>query len=29
MTGAARNRPDEWIDGVVLPHLDYGLAYRW
>ncbi|NIJ12004.1 4-hydroxyphenylacetate 3-monooxygenase [Saccharomonospora amisosensis] len=21
--------PDEWIDGAVLPHLDYGLAYRW
>lgn len=22
-------RPDEWIGGAVLPHLDYGLAYRW
>ncbi|MGW6446230.1 4-hydroxyphenylacetate 3-hydroxylase family protein [Lentzea sp. NPDC055074] len=22
-------RPDEWVDGAVLPHLDFGLAYRW
>lgn len=29
ITDAMANCPDEWIDGAVLPHLDYGLAYRW
>jgi 4-hydroxyphenylacetate 3-monooxygenase len=29
LTDAMANHPDEWIDGAVLPHLDYGLAYRW
>ena len=21
--------PDEWVNGALLPNLDYGLAYRW
>jgi 4-hydroxyphenylacetate 3-monooxygenase len=29
ISDAMAARPDEWIDGAVLPHLDYGLAYRW
>jgi len=29
LSDAMAARPDEWIDGAVLPHLDYGLAYRW
>jgi 4-hydroxyphenylacetate 3-monooxygenase len=29
LTDAMAHHPDEWIDGAVLPHLDYGLAYRW
>ncbi|WP_037068387.1 4-hydroxyphenylacetate 3-hydroxylase family protein [Pseudonocardia acaciae] len=29
LSDAMAARPDPWIDGAVLPHLDYGLAYRW
>ena len=29
LSDAMAARPDEWIGGAVLPHLDYGLAYRW
>jgi 4-hydroxyphenylacetate 3-monooxygenase len=29
ITDAMAHHPDEWVDGAVLPHLDYGLAYRW
>jgi 4-hydroxyphenylacetate 3-monooxygenase len=29
LSDAMAARPDEWIHGAVLPHLDYGLAYRW
>jgi 4-hydroxyphenylacetate 3-monooxygenase len=29
LTDAMAAHPDEWIDGAVLPHLEYGLAYRW
>ncbi|NKQ54496.1 Pyoverdin chromophore biosynthetic protein pvcC [Amycolatopsis sp. K13G38] len=29
LSDAMAAKPDEWIDGAVLPHLDYGLAYRW
>jgi 4-hydroxyphenylacetate 3-monooxygenase len=29
ISDAMAARPDNWIDGAVLPHLDYGLAYRW
>lgn len=29
LSDAMAAQPDEWIDGAVLPHLDYGLAYRW
>ena len=29
ISDAMAARPDAWIDGAVLPHLDYGLAYRW
>jgi 4-hydroxyphenylacetate 3-monooxygenase len=29
LSDAMAARPDDWIDGAVLPHLDYGLAYRW
>lgn len=29
LSDAMANRPDEWAHGAVLPHLDYGLAYRW
>jgi len=29
LSDAMAARPDAWIDGAVLPHLDYGLAYRW
>jgi len=29
ISDAMAARPDEWIGGAVLPHLDYGLAYRW
>jgi 4-hydroxyphenylacetate 3-monooxygenase len=29
LSDAMAAHPDQWIDGAVLPHLDYGLAYRW
>jgi 4-hydroxyphenylacetate 3-monooxygenase len=29
LSDAMAARPDEWIGGAVLPHLDYGSAYRW
>jgi 4-hydroxyphenylacetate 3-monooxygenase len=29
LSDAMAATPDEWIDGAVLPHLDYGLTYRW
>ena len=29
LSDAMAANPDEWIDGAKLPHLDYGLAYRW
>lgn len=29
ISDAMAAKPDEWRDGAVLPHLDYGLAYRW
>ncbi|MDT7772133.1 MAG: 4-hydroxyphenylacetate 3-monooxygenase, partial [Pseudonocardiales bacterium] len=29
LSDAMAANPDQWIDGAVLPHLDYGLAYRW
>ncbi|MEU6645162.1 4-hydroxyphenylacetate 3-hydroxylase N-terminal domain-containing protein [Saccharomonospora sp. NPDC046836] len=29
ISDAMATRPDEWKHGAVLPHLDYGLAYRW
>ncbi|MDQ0379757.1 4-hydroxyphenylacetate 3-monooxygenase [Amycolatopsis thermophila] len=29
LSDAMAANPDSWIDGAVLPHLDYGLAYRW
>jgi 4-hydroxyphenylacetate 3-monooxygenase len=29
LSDAMAAKPDEWIHGAVLPHLDYGLAYRW
>jgi 4-hydroxyphenylacetate 3-monooxygenase len=29
LTDAMANHPDEWVGGAVLPHLEYGLAYRW
>jgi 4-hydroxyphenylacetate 3-monooxygenase len=29
LSDAMAAKPDEWIAGAVLPHLDYGLAYRW
>jgi 4-hydroxyphenylacetate 3-monooxygenase len=29
LSDAMAKTPDEWAHGSVLPHLDYGLAYRW
>ncbi|GAA1214201.1 4-hydroxyphenylacetate 3-hydroxylase family protein [Prauserella alba] len=29
LSDAMAANPDQWVDGAVLPHLDYGLAYRW
>ncbi|MGH3518086.1 MAG: 4-hydroxyphenylacetate 3-hydroxylase C-terminal domain-containing protein, partial [Haloechinothrix sp.] len=29
LSEAMAAKPDQWIDGAVLPHLDFGLAYRW
>lgn len=29
LSDAMATHPDRWVDGAVLPHLDYGLAYRW
>jgi 4-hydroxyphenylacetate 3-monooxygenase len=29
LSDAMAANPDEWKNGAVLPHLDYGLAYRW
>ncbi|MBO0850826.1 MAG: Pyoverdin chromophore biosynthetic protein pvcC [Pseudonocardia sp.] len=29
LSDAMAAKPDQWIHGAVLPHLDYGLAYRW
>lgn len=29
ISDAMAANPDEWKDGAMLPHLDYGLAYRW
>ena len=29
LSDAMAANPDEWAHGSVLPHLDYGLAYRW
>ncbi len=29
LSDAMAAKPGQWIDGAVLPNLDYGLAYRW
>ncbi len=29
LSDAMAANPDDWVDGAKLPHLDYGLAYRW
>jgi 4-hydroxyphenylacetate 3-monooxygenase len=29
LSDAMAAKPDQWIGDAVLPHLDYGLAYRW
>jgi aromatic ring hydroxylase len=29
LSDAAARNPQPWVDGALLPRLDYGLAYRW